>query len=225
MVGARARLGERVEERVDGRSHPLVLLRLVRGLHVRRRERVVARWRQPERSLDERQPQPLEGGDGEVAIEVVAVRRVDVLAKPHARVVDLELRLGHRRAELGCGPEVQPSLLDEAEGASSPERTRLEPTRDQAIVVVARHHDDLSGAQRRELCERRLGDIHRLGEGSVAEFEDVAEQHQAIDALDRVGKGAEGLGPGEKVGFRGRAEVEVRDDRSPHAAPILPCRG
>ena len=59
--------------------------------------------------------------------------------------------------------------------------------------------------------------------GPIAELEDVAEQHQAIDALDRVGKGVERLGAREKVGFRGRAEVEVRDDRGPHAAPILPC--
>ena len=80
-------------------------------------------------------------------------------------------------------------------------------------------------AQSAELCERRLGDLHRLGERAVAELEDVAQEHQAVDAFDRVGKGAERLGPRQQVGFRGRAEVEVRDDRRPHVAAILPCGG
>ena len=209
MVLSRSGLRERVEEREDRRRHALVVLRLVGCLHVRRRERIVSGGRQAERPLDQRQPQPLEGGDGQVPVEVVAVHGVDVLAKPQARVPDRELRVRHRLAKLGGRPQVEAGLLGEAERPRPAQGTRFEPARDQPIVVVAGNDDDLAGAQTGELCQRWLGELHRLGERAVAELEHVAQEHQAVDPLDGVGKRAERLGPAQEVGFGGCAEMEV----------------
>ena len=90
--------------------------------------------------LDRRDREALEGRDGEVAVEVVAVSRVDAGAKPRARIGELDRRSPHSRDQLGDRPRLHRDPLLQPERPRSLEATALEPVVEQMVVVVSRHH-------------------------------------------------------------------------------------
>ncbi len=76
-----------------------------------------------------------------------------------------------------------------------------------------------AGADR---AQDRVGDLQRGGGASLHQLDDVAEQHEAVDVVERVEQPFERLGATEDVVFEPAAEMEVRDDEGPHAPPRYP---
>jgi hypothetical protein len=81
--------------------------------------------------------------------------------------------------------------------------------------VIAGHDDHLAlGAQ--PLAERlqdRLGDLHRLLGTALEQLDDVAEQDQSIDFVERAEQGLERLGAAKHVAPQAGAEMEIGDDQ------------
>ena len=96
----------------------------------------------------------------------------------------------------------------------------LEPGDDELVVVVARHEHDLAAAHGGpDLAEERLARSQRLADRAVAQLEDVAEEHEAVGAVQRLEQRRAHLGLAQDVGAGAPAEVQVGDDqRDRHAA-------
>ena len=65
---------------------------------------------------------------------------------------------------------------------------------------------------RAERAQHRLGDLHRLARAPLQQLDDVAEQHQALDAVQRGEQRLERLGAAQDVAPEAGAEVQVGDD-------------
>ena len=93
-------------------------------------------------------------------------------------------------------------------------------------VVVARHDDDLGRAAepRPERAQDRLGDLHGLARAPLEQLDDVAQQHEALDAVQRVEQGLERLGAAQDVAPQAGAEVQVGDDERGHAGATMAHR-
>ena len=85
------------------------------------------------------------------------------------------------------------------------------------MVVVPRHHDRRSGADRRaELVEERSRQLERLRQRAVAQLDRVAQQDDLVRALDLGPQDLAQLGAAEQVDVPARSEVKVRDDDRAH---------
>jgi hypothetical protein len=84
--------------------------------------------------------------------------------------------------------------------------------------VVARHDDRLAprAQARPDGAQHGLGHLHRLRRAAFEQLDDVAEQHEAIDARERLEQGLERPRAAQHVALQARAEVEVGDDEGPH---------
>ena len=98
--------------------------------------------------------------------------------------------------------------------------------RTSARVVVARHDDHLGRAAepRAERPQHRLGDVHRLARAPLEQLDDVAQQHEALDAVQRGEQRLERLGAAQHVAPQTGAEVQVGDDERAHAGATMPHR-
>ncbi len=97
--------------------------------------------------------------------------------------------------------------------------------------MVAGHEDDFGDASA-ECAEHRLGRRERTLGAGLGELEDVAQQHQAIDPVDRAEEQFERRALAQHVAPQARAEVQVGDDERPHRRSTMPqsargalCRG
>ena len=173
--------------------------------------------------LDRGDREALEGRDGEVAVEVVAVSRVDAGAKPRARIGELDRRSPHSRDQLGQRPRLHGDPLLQPERLRSLEAAALEPVVEQVVVVVSRHHHDPSAADRGpELVEERSRQLERLRQRAVAQLDRVAQQHDLVGALDLGPQGLAELWAAEQVDVAARAEVEVGEDQRAHDHMVAP---
>jgi len=77
--------------------------------------------------------------------------------------------------------------------------------------VVARHEDHLApGAQARaDRPEHRLGRLHRPPRPALEQLDDVPQQNQAVDAVERTDQGFERLRRAQDVTLQARAEMHV----------------
>ena len=84
--------------------------------------------------------------------------------------------------------------------------------------MVARHEDDLAvGPQARsDRAQHRLGDGPHVARTDLEQLDDVPEEHQPVDAVQRVQERRQRLGTAQDVAAQPRAEVEVRDDEGAH---------
>jgi hypothetical protein len=93
---------------------------------------------------------------------------------------------------------------------------------DQVVIMVAGDDHDLgAGAQGGPDLTERLGRRgQRLAQRSVAQLQQVAQQHQAIAVGQRPQQRLPGIRGPEDVGGAAGTEVQVRDDqRSQRGAP------
>ena len=129
-----------VEERVDRRLDALVLVGLGGRCRSGGASGSAAGAGDAERPLDRRHPEALDRRHGQVPVEVVAVRRVDVVAQPEARVGEAHLgrRPRARRAPRTRGPRAPRAARARAARRPS-SAASLEPGLDQVVVVVAGH--------------------------------------------------------------------------------------
>ena len=165
---------------------------------------------------------PVGGLRQQVAIEVVAVRRPDAVARARRR--------GSGRARARA-PARTVTLRErgrgvERDGGVDAERraVRAQPRAHELGVVVAGHDDHLALAAqpRAERAQHRLGDLHRLARAPLRQLDDVAEQHQALDAVERGQQRVERLGAAQDVVAQAGAEVQVGDDERGHAGATMP---
>ena len=86
----------------------------------------------------------------------------------------------------------------------------LQPRLDQGMVVVACDGHDLAPGKRpAERLEEGARSGQRLAAGAVAQLQQVAEQHQAIDVRQSLQQLCAQLGAPQQVHARRAAEVEV----------------
>jgi hypothetical protein len=166
--------------------------------------------------------QSLERRHGQMAVEVVPVRRVDVGAQPHARVGDVDTvaadPLGDARGRLrGAGA----GTLLEPERRAALERAPLEPRGHERVVVVAGQQHDLGvrGQRGADALEHGARRVDGVDERTVAQLEDVAEQDEPVDVAERGLQRCTRLRKAQHVGLRPAGEVQVGEDERPHAAP------
>jgi hypothetical protein len=168
---------------------------------------VRAAHRQPGDSAGRADRQPLERRHGHVAVEVVAVRSVDVRAHPDARVGELdrpaeEARQRRRRR----GGIRRHGALVHAEAELMP----LEPGPDQGVVVVAGDDHHAASAERpSQRLQHRPRRRERPADGPAAKLHHIAQQHEAVDALQSRDQRRERRRLAKHVGAGVRAEVEV----------------
>ena len=159
-------------------------------------------------------------------VEVVAVRRVDVVAQPQAGVGDLAPCAGPSQVARRLAIHDARSGATRSSSASGAgtlaARAPVQPARGDRVVVVAGHEDDLAAGPERaaDRPQDRLGDGERVARGPVAQLERVAEQHEAVDAVEALEQPREHRRAREDVERELRAEVQVGDDeRSQRATP------
>ena len=90
------------------------------------------------------------------------------------------------------------------------------------MVVIARHdHNARRSNHLAEVLEERPCEIERLAQGAVAELDDVAEQHDLVDALELTHQDvAEAPAPQQvAVVAGGEADVGQRAARTPSRTP------
>ena len=85
------------------------------------------------------------------------------------------------------------------------------------MVVVAGGEDQLAPRQRpADVLEHGAGDGHRLAHGPVTKLEHVAEQDEAIDAVEALDQRRPQPLAAEDVDARVAAQVQIGDDQRPH---------
>ena len=94
----------------------------------------------------------------------------------------------------------------------------VEPAADELAVVVARHDDHLAiGPERApERSQHRLGDGHRRARAALEELDRVAEEHEPVDAVERVEQRRQRAALAQDVAPETGAEVQVGDDEGAH---------
>ncbi|CAA9473401.1 MAG: hypothetical protein AVDCRST_MAG13-637 [uncultured Solirubrobacteraceae bacterium] len=206
-VGA---LGDRVDPRVERREDRLVV--------VGRRAVVGERRREPRHHPG---GQPLEGRDGRVDVGVVAVDRVDVVAQPQARIGDRHPGgcgvLGERGGQ-APGVGGLDALLEAQEPGGLGLQPPVDPARDEAVVVVARHEHELAaGAERlADLGEERRRELRDAALRAVAQLDRVAEDHEPVGLADRRHQRLAQVGAAQQVRAVRGADVQVGDHERAH---------
>ena len=219
-------LGKREQQRVHRRLSVLVgdrvdppraLLGSVRG----GLERVRSARANAQQALDRGDTEALERGDGEVAVEVVAVGRVDIVAQPDPRIGDLDRGAGElanqrrQRRRLGLDALLEPERWLALEQAS------LEPGLDEMMVVVAGDDDQLPfGHGLGQLAQKWLGERERLIDRAVAQLDQIAEQDDAVARFERLEQRRAKRRAAQQVAASAGAEMKVGDDDGAHR-PIL----
>jgi hypothetical protein len=161
------------EEGVDRCGDALVVVgRVGLGVLVGRVERIGVGWRQPQRALDQRDPDPLERGDRQVPVQVVAVGGVDVVAEPDPRVGDPERHAVQGFGEGRAGPRAQVGVLGQAEARLRP---LLEPAADETVIVIAGDEHNLARDRVRELSQHGRRQLERGRDRAIAQLDHVAE--------------------------------------------------
>ena len=94
-----------------------------------------------------------------------------------------------------------------------------QPRADELGVVVAGHEDRLApGAEARaDRPQHGLGDLHRAARAALEQLDDVAEEHEPVDAVERAQERVERGVDAQHVAAQARAEVQVGDDERAHA--------
>ena len=89
--------------------------------------------------------------------------------------------------------------------------------------MVAGHDDDLVLAAQplAERAQDRLGDLHRLSRATLRQFDDVAEEHETLDAVEGVEQRIERLIVAQDVAAQAGAEVQIGDDERGHAGATM----
>src|SRR5204863_828468 len=105
------------------------------------------RGRAADHPLDRGHGEPLEAGDREVPIEVVAVRRVDPGAQPGAGVGELDTRSTDAGQEFPERTALHPDAMLEPQRRGAVEAAALEPLVEEVVVVVPGNDDELRVAQ------------------------------------------------------------------------------
>ncbi len=93
------------------------------------------------------------------------------------------------------------------------------------VAVACDGHDLASGKRLAELLEERARSGQRLAAGAVAQLQQVAEQHQAIDVRQGLQQLCAQLGTPQQIHVRRAAEVEVGDDQRAHSTVGHPSGG
>ena len=87
--------------------------------------------------------------------------------------------------------------------------------------MVSGHEHHLPGSQRPgQLLEQRPGDLERGGERSLAQLEDVAEQHESVGAVHDLSEARPHLWSASHVVAGPQAEVQVGDDDGAHGRDL-----
>jgi hypothetical protein len=88
--------------------------------------------------------------------------------------------------------------------------------------VVARHEDRFPSATepRADRPQDGLGGRHRLHRSPFQKFDDVAEQHQPLDAVERVEQRLERLRVAQHIAPQAGAEMKIRHHEGAHLATI-----
>ncbi len=156
-----------------------------------------------------------------MAVEVLAVEGVDVVSHPEPRIGEADPARARALAERLEGEALGIARLLELQRRGLREPAALEPGLDQVMVVVAGDDDQLAaGEGRAELGDHRLGDLEHLRERPIAKLEHVAEQHQAVDAGDRLDQPRPESLAAQEVRAAAEPEMEVGDDRGDHGAIV-----
>ena len=141
--------------------------------------------------------------------------------RPPARVAGASRR-GDRRQHLARAPvdrRFEPERRRRARGARA-----ARASRHQLVVVVARHDHDLAALAERgaDRPQHRLGRRERIARRPVTELDHVAEQHQAIDAVERREQRARGPSRAQHIAARCARRGAGR--RRPACARPLPVQ-
>ena len=113
--------------------------------------------------------------------------RVDVVAQPDARVGELQRRRLGEPARQRPGVARREALLEAEEAGRLALQAGVDPARREPVIVVAGEHDQLlAGAERADVGEERRGDLDRVAVRRLAQLEPVAEDHEPVDALQRL---------------------------------------
>ena len=92
--------------------------------------------------------------------------------------------------------------------------------------MIAGQVDHLALGQRlAQRLEERAGRLERLGEGKIAKLDDVSEQDQPLGIADLLDQEVPDRLLAEHILAGEAAEVQVGDDRGPHAAQPTRCGG
>ena len=156
--------------------------------------------------------EPLERRDGQVAVQVVAVRRVHVGAQPHAGVGG-----GHARRRRPCGER-----RDRGEQARAPNSCSGSSDGRPALGAVRQPRFDewwswlpastttsRSANTATEVLEEGPCGVDRVAARPVAQLEQVAEQDQPVDVGELGEQRLAQLGPAQQVDVVARTEVDV----------------
>ena len=86
--------------------------------------------------------------------------------------------------------------------------------------MVSGDDDDLAVRSHRlaDRPQHRFGDRHRLLRAPLHQLDDVAEEDQPVDALERGEQALERRGSAQHVVLEPRAEVQIGDEQGAHAA-------
>jgi hypothetical protein len=148
----------------------------------------------------------------------VAVGGVDIGAQADARVRNRQLDVRHPGRDPPGGAVARadrPLGLLRQRLAVEPQPRQ--PWLGQRVVVVAGHEQHAPAGERAaQLLEQGAAHLERVGERQLAQLEDVAEQHDALAAGDRLDQRTPHLGLARDVSLGMAAEVEVRYDGRPH---------
>jgi hypothetical protein len=199
-------LGDAVQEAVQRCLHRLVVVGGAEAVGER-----------PGELLDDGDRQTLEGGDGDVAVEVVAVRGVGAGPDPHAWIGERQLGARQQAGEAGGDPDVGLGALLQPQRAGRVESAALQPRRDQLVVVVAGDEDHAGRAHGvGEIVEEGAGDLERLAERPVAELDHVAEQHDLVGTLHLAQEDLPEARAADEIAVESGGEMEVGYDERAH---------
>ena len=155
--------------------------------------------------------------------------RVDVVAQPHARVGDPRARRARVLGERGgqrAGVGGRDRLLQAEEARRLGLQPRVDPARDEPVVVVAgRHHQLAAGPERlAQLGEHRPRELGDVALGPVAQLDAVAEDHEPVGAPDGLHQRRPQVGPAQQVGAPWRSRCAGRRRRACARRFTLECR-
>ncbi len=92
-------------------------------------------------------------------------------------------------------------------------------------MVAGDDHHLAAGERLGKRGERRRGDLEHLRQRAVAKLEHVAEQHQAVDAVERLEQGFPEALAAQQVGAAAEPEMQVGDHRRAHRAIVAAAGG
>ena len=148
--------------------------------------------------------------------------RVDVVAQPQAGIGDADARGRGALGEPGgerAGVRGRQHLLEAEEARRLGLQAPVDPARDEPVVVVAADEHELAVRTERpaEVGEHRRGELGGVALGVLAQLEAVAEDDEAVDALERLEQRRAQLRAAQQVRAARGAEVQVGDDERLHS--------